>query len=479
MCGLVGIAGDVDHKSFRMFRDMLVFDTIRGFDSTGVCKVDLQDNIIIEKDIGPPQMLWDWVAKSKIFTSKGTHNGVLPKVLLGHNRAATVGEVNFENAHPFEYGGIIGAHNGTLTGRGWRLEGDHNLIDSQRVFKHISEKGIDDCWAKLDGAAALSFYDKKAETINLIRNNQRPLFITSTADKKLLIWASDYGFFTLAARISGIELLKNKEGITTYKELKPNFLYPFKIKPNGFDVLEERELSPFVTKVGIHHNQNSGNNSGSASKTGKNKKEQTDFNNKFWAKGTLKGEKDTRGIEFYLFAEGTRGTGNDRERYLLARITEGVHKDKEVKIFPRTGASYSTLRNWVGTKKVYLSKARMREQVSTTNGVNTLISFCISGDCIETVPGKYHRNEVVESVTNVPEVKKEKSNIISLFPVFGNISVPLDEWKRCMDKIGFCCTTCGDPVDKDDAHELLWVRTDTALCKNCQEDPYIMNVIGM
>ena len=36
MCGLVGMAGDILQKHEEMFKEMLIYDSIRGFHSTGV-----------------------------------------------------------------------------------------------------------------------------------------------------------------------------------------------------------------------------------------------------------------------------------------------------------------------------------------------------------------------------------------------------------------------------------------------------------
>lgn len=62
-------------------------------------------------------------------------------VLFAHTRWASVGEVNVENAHPFEIGNILGAHNGGIAN--WEeLNQKYNRkfeVDSQHIFAHLNE----------------------------------------------------------------------------------------------------------------------------------------------------------------------------------------------------------------------------------------------------------------------------------------------------------------------------------------------------
>lgn len=63
--------------------------------------------------------------------------------LMGHTRQPTTGAVIKENSHPFEIGGIIGAHNGMVSN--WR-ELEHKYqerkkfaVDSMHIFAHLDE----------------------------------------------------------------------------------------------------------------------------------------------------------------------------------------------------------------------------------------------------------------------------------------------------------------------------------------------------
>jgi len=61
MCGLVGIAGAPSHKNKDLLNDMLVFSSVRGFDSTGVAMVEengTKSHIV--KSVGNPYDLFNY-----------------------------------------------------------------------------------------------------------------------------------------------------------------------------------------------------------------------------------------------------------------------------------------------------------------------------------------------------------------------------------------------------------------------------------
>jgi predicted glutamine amidotransferase len=81
----------------------------------------------------PPELFYDTGFREAL-------NGNQSRAFIGHNRLATRGVVNPFNAHPFQFGHITGAHNGTLeTSCKWKLRrlgiGEKFDVDSQALFR--------------------------------------------------------------------------------------------------------------------------------------------------------------------------------------------------------------------------------------------------------------------------------------------------------------------------------------------------------
>ena len=89
MCGIVGMAGNLNTLTSKMFRDMLIFDTVRGFDSTGIALVPMQSNVIeVEKDLGAPSNLWEYTT-GKLLGDDGVSK-TIKKVMIGRPRQRAI-----------------------------------------------------------------------------------------------------------------------------------------------------------------------------------------------------------------------------------------------------------------------------------------------------------------------------------------------------------------------------------------------------
>jgi predicted glutamine amidotransferase len=187
MCGLVGfvitdekVSFNIKDRYVRYFTKALYIDTLRGSDSTGVARVD--DDWVCEtyKKALPG---YDYLEHGKAVEFMNDGVTYLTS-LMGHNRAATQGAVNATNAHPFTHGSVTLMHNGTLdSGHGVGHKFD---VDSENICFTISKCKTDDEVKKvledLDGAYALVWYDDKSRTVNMARNDRRPLCYQRTAE---------------------------------------------------------------------------------------------------------------------------------------------------------------------------------------------------------------------------------------------------------------------------------------------------------
>jgi predicted glutamine amidotransferase len=184
MCGLVGVCGQVGAKEEKAFAQMLIVDSLRGTDSTGAAIIPRHNEVRVVKALGNPFNLLDSKQYDKALV--GVH-----RALIGHNRFATQGKVSTINAHPFDFDELVGAHNGTLTSK-WRLLDAKDFdVDSQNLYHHIHEKGLKDALNFMEGAWALTWWDKVNEEMNFLRNDQRPLWFAKSEDGKCLFWASE------------------------------------------------------------------------------------------------------------------------------------------------------------------------------------------------------------------------------------------------------------------------------------------------
>ena len=232
MCGIVGIAGNLSVAAEKAFRDMLVFDSVRGEDSTGAAIIHNSGDIDIVKEVGDPFCL--------ISSSRFTKALRAPShCIIGHNRYATTGKVNRANAHPFEAGDLIGAHNGTLKNK-YSIPGHVAYdTDSEALYNFIDDVGVEDAMIKVEGAWALSWYNKEDKSINFLRNAERPLYVGVSEDNKLIMWASEAWMMTVAATRNNIKI--------KYKELPVNSWHKY-IIPAVNGTFEEPIVLPVFGK---------------------------------------------------------------------------------------------------------------------------------------------------------------------------------------------------------------------------------------
>lgn len=185
MCGIVGIIKK--HKSsltnvdIEMFREMLICDSIRGEDSTGAFYVDSNYNAHFAKLATSPHLF----VKSNEYNElmrQAFQNG---QVLVGHNRKATEGVVNNDNAHPFTSGPIVLVHNGhisnfrTLVSMKQRDRLNIN-VDSHGAAWLLSTHEPLDILKKMSGAYTFVWFNALTKKLYFTRNDQRPLYFAET-----------------------------------------------------------------------------------------------------------------------------------------------------------------------------------------------------------------------------------------------------------------------------------------------------------
>ena len=188
-------------------------DSIRGYHSTGVISVSGKGN---KRSILKDAVDGAHFTQTKEWANFRGHNKD-SKILIGHNRWATQGEVNKQNSHPFSFGNISGVHNGTLHYQSNLPDYTRFEVDSENIYWSFHKKGVEWTLERLDGAFALVWYDSSKRTLNFARNDERPLWIAELTDGTIA-WASEEGMLTwLIERSKRLPNIKNiaslKEGV--------------------------------------------------------------------------------------------------------------------------------------------------------------------------------------------------------------------------------------------------------------------------
>ena len=212
MCGIVCAAGLLTAEEEKIFKFLLILDTVRGEDSTGIAGVSVNGDVLVSKAVGTPYDLFPLKLTERIFTANN-------RLLIGHNRYATQGGVTKKNAHPFEFDNVVGVHNGTLKAR-YGLKHNNYAVDSEQLYANIDEDGEKVVIPKVEGAYALVWYDKKNEQLKVIRNKERPLHYAFSACGKKVFFASE-------AWMLGVALNRNNYKHRPIQEIQEDQLYTF------------------------------------------------------------------------------------------------------------------------------------------------------------------------------------------------------------------------------------------------------------
>lgn len=198
MCGIVGwVSKNASLKLTNWADDALLMDSVRGDHSTGVMFSDA-DTSVFKKAIAG----YDFIQLKqykKVRESRG--------FFIGHNRYATMGSHCDDNAHPFETEDWVGVHNGSLT-HGWKSYLPSGFdVDSEAIIHNIQDEGIKTTVEMLDGAYSLVLFNKQEDKLYFARNDERPMFLATTKDKKVF-FGSDQHIIRCACDRHGYALEK-------------------------------------------------------------------------------------------------------------------------------------------------------------------------------------------------------------------------------------------------------------------------------
>lgn len=220
MCGIVGVMSKrksgLFHTDLDIFSDMLFADQLRGAHGTGMFY-----------DVDGRGKAFKGAMPSSTFLRSEKTNDVLNEVIkksnfvIGHNRHATKGGINFDSTHPFIERNITLIHNGTLPSHKHIKDVE---VDSHAICHSISSIGHIETLRMIEGAFALVWFDNETRQLHFIRNSERPLHIVETDN--LFVLSSEGG---LADWICS---RRNAKGASVPKMCKVGQLYTYDINTN-------------------------------------------------------------------------------------------------------------------------------------------------------------------------------------------------------------------------------------------------------
>jgi len=204
MCGIVGMAGALTYADKDVFRTMMILSTLRGEDSAGVAAIPRkggEPNIV--KSVGTSFDLFAMSAYDRIVASNS-------QALIGHTRKKTIGDISKYTAHPFYYQHLAGVHNGTL--RNWKdLNGTTLATDSMTLYQAMAADGVRETIEETEGAYALVWYNEEENTVNFLRNKERPLYYAFNKDFTKIYWASEPMYIFRAVGVSNLADISAKD----------------------------------------------------------------------------------------------------------------------------------------------------------------------------------------------------------------------------------------------------------------------------
>lgn len=448
MCGIVAVIGKMSVAEEKAFAYMLQLDTVRGEHSTGVLGVNISNATRISKKAGTP---WDLFKEESYKALTRGFN----KILLGHNRYATKGSINDDNAHPFECGHLIGVHNGTLRNQ-HVLDDNHKFpVDSENLYHHMSKHGVKETIKKVNGAMALAWYDAKENTFNLFRNYERPLCYAWSEDGKTMFVASEPFMIYVALEKEKIKHQKIK--ILPTNTLLSVEIQDKKIYEMGVLMYREEIMEVYTTPVSNFFYGNQGGN--------KQKKEND----------AGVGVARKRGSLSLLQNTPADPVGQDDDVDNTTGITHiGLYK--KLKKLQGTDVTFNVLDQTVVKNKQYCFTVEILEApgvqgrvfCSTANAnykllLDTTRSFVghVTGFQQTGTDGYVTINP--DDLAPIAKIELEEEDE---FFAYGFEKEPLtyQEW---IDSTACGCNKCGAMVAESSADSIKWISLDAFICPKC------------
>lgn len=445
------MAGNLTGNTDKALKQLLIVDSLRGLDSTGIAAVNRHNgDVAVVKQVGHPFELFEMKSFDKALQRQNM-------VIIGHNRFSTVGNSTRANAHPFDFPGLVGAHNGTLNNKFAFEEGHSFNVDSQALYNHIDKHGIKAAIKIAKGAWALVWWDKIEKRINFLRNDERSLYLCESKDGKQIFWASE-GWMLSAV------LGRNEIQHTT----------PWLLEANQHYWVELNEKAEFVTEgfeevksndVPFQHGTPITQHGTRTFQPQQQKLEAPKSFQKVEAK-TEKGASKQGNVAYLNTSKISYAGSKGRELSVLSERTD------------HNGATYLSC-----TDVEEMTKEPIRLYFHTKSGDRSMIGKRIIADISphafhNPTHGLYFKVEYSSVRLKTPEVKKEEAEQTEVVPmtIRGHDGKEIDETHWYCRYTGMCAMCNSDILPLG---EYRYTTGGDIICPDCEKDPATQQYVNL
>lgn len=241
MCGIVGFITDPNqYKSFNLqqfITTALEVGTVRGEHASGIF-------YLAQDGISPGWLKHNVPGYS--FVNSDSYEKIVnhiknSRAAVGHNRYATRGSNTVSNAHPFQEGRITLVHNGTISSHGECGTDAAKVpkvdVDSHAITHSLNTHSVENVIKNLRGGFVLVWHDSEDNSINIIRNDVRPIHMAQVEGERTIVFASEAGMLCWVAERCNLRLGQ------VYLP-KPGVLFKFLPNQTLKPVVRQLELAP-------------------------------------------------------------------------------------------------------------------------------------------------------------------------------------------------------------------------------------------